>query len=173
MDWLIEILLQRMLQCRPSISRTGNMLVARSGWKTQLLCLGFAGRKVTVDPDRKILRITQRLLWFVNFGHVYTFERILYVLSGYSDWSLSGISLSGAYRDRGIYTVELRLTTGERVVLFRFFSEGDFVNDGIFPDVFYWSDYLDAAITKGDQGTQAERYARLVAGLLGVAIHSD
>jgi hypothetical protein len=173
MDWLIEILLQRMLQCRPRISRNGNVLVARTGWKSQLLCLGFAGRKVTVDPDRKFIRVTQRLLWFFNFGHVYTFERILYVLSGYRDWSFSNLSLSGAYRDRGVYTVELRLTTGERIVLFRFFSEGDFVNDGFFPDMFYWSDYVDAVITKGNQGTHAEAYAQLVAGLVRVAIHSD
>ena len=58
-------------------------------------------------------------------------------------------------------------------MLFRFFSEGDFVNDGFFPDVFYWSDYLDAAVTKADQGTHAETYAHLVAGLVHVAIHSD
>jgi len=147
--------------------------MATSGWKAHLLSLGFGGRKVTIDPVRKLLRIAIRRGWFFTTSQVITFDRVLYVISGYRDWSLSNWSVFGAYRDRGVFTVELRLKTGERIVLFRFYSEGDFINDGFMPDFMYWDDYLDAALTKGNQGKESEVFARLVAGLIGVPIHSD
>lgn len=173
MFWLLDVLLQRLLQCRPRIYRQGNQLIAVTGWRTQILCLGFAGRKVVVDPDAKLVRLTQRAFWFATYGKVYTYDRILYVLSGYRDWSLSGLSVSGAYRETGVFTVELRLTTGERIVLFRFFDEGAFTNEGFLPDAMYWQDYVNSALTTVDQGTAADNYAKLVAGLIGVRIHSD
>ena len=149
------------------------MLLARSDWKSQLVCLGFAGRSVTVDPARRLVRIRIRRFWFVTTSTVIVFDRVLYVLSGYRDWSFSNLSVFGAYRDRGVYTVELRLKTGERVLLFRFYSEGDFINEGFVPDFLYWDDYVDAAVTKIDQSSEAEAFARLVAGLVGVPIKTD
>jgi len=173
MEWLIQILMERMLQFRPNISKQGTVLVATSGWRAHLLSLGFAGRRVTIDPSRKLIRIGIRRFWLFTTSKVFTFDRILYVLSGYRDWSLSNLSVFGAYRDRGVFTVELRLTTGERIMLFRFYHEGDFINDGFMPDFMYWDDYLDATLTKGNQGQESEVFAKLVAGLVGVPIHSD
>lgn len=84
------------------------------------------------------------------------------------------ISLAGtAYRDRGVYTVELRPTTGQRIMLFRFYSEGDFINDGLMPDFMFWDEYLEATLTKGDQGREAEAFGKIIAGLVGMRIHSD
>jgi len=173
MEWLIQILVERLLQFRPRISRQGTALVATSGWRAHLLSLGFAGRKVSIDPSRKLIRISIRRFWFVTTSQVFTFDRVLYVLSGYRDWSFSNLSLFGNYRDRGVFTVELRLTTGERILLFRFYHEGDYVNDGFLPDFMLWDDYLDAALTKGNQVQESEAFANLVAGLIGVRIHQD
>lgn len=173
MDWLIQILLERILQFCPRISKQNNVLVASSPWRAHLLCFGFGGRQVSIDPARKLIAIAIRRFWFFTSTQVLTFDRVLYVLSGYRDWSLSTWSVFGAYRDRGVYTVELRLTTGERIMLFRFYSEGDFINDGFMPDFMYWDDYMDAALTKGNQGQKSEVFAKLVAGLVGRPIHSD
>jgi hypothetical protein len=173
MEWLIQILMERLLQFRPRISKQGSTLVATTGWWAHIMCLGFGSRKVTVDPARKLVRIAIRRFWVFPTSQVITFDRILYVLSGYRDWSLSNLSVFGAYRDRGVFTVELRLTTGERIMLFRFYSEGDFINDGFMPDFMYWGDYMDATLTKGNQGQESEVFAKLVAGLVGVRIHSD
>jgi len=173
MEWLFDILVQRLIQFRPRISKPGTVLVATSGFRAHLFCLGFAGRRVTIDPVRKLVTIALRRFWFFTKIQVFPFDRVLYVLSGYRDWSLSNLSITGAYRDRGVFTVELRLTTGERIMLFRFYSEGDFVNDGFMPDFMYWDDYLDASLTQGNQGQESELHAKRVAGLIGVRIHSD
>lgn len=173
MDWLIQILLERLLQFRPRIRKDGNVLIAASPWRALILSLGFGGRMVTIDPVRKIVRVRVRTFWFYTTSHLYPFDRVLYVLSGYRDWSLSNLSITGSYRDRGVFTVELRLTTGERIVLFRFYHEGPFVNDGFMPDFMYWGDYLDASLTQGNQGRESEVFAKLVAGLLAKPIHSD
>src|SRR5476649_422934 len=104
MEWLVQILLERILQFRPRISKQGSVLVATSGWKAHLMCLGFAGRKVTIDPTQRLIRIAIRRFWFFTKSEVFTFDRILYVLSGYRDWSLSQLSVFGNYRDRGVFT---------------------------------------------------------------------
>jgi hypothetical protein len=169
MAWLIEIILLRLLQCCPAVSRSGNVLVARSGWKSQFLCLGSTGRKVTVDTDQKFLRIRYRVFWFLTISKLYTFERILNVVYDYKPIWL----ISGWYQERGIYTVEIRLTSGERITLFRFFDSGSFSNEGFLPDFIYWQDYMDSALTQSDQGMQADMFAHLLSGILGRRLHTD
>ncbi len=172
-DWIIQILVERLLQVPPRISRQGDVLVAETPWLTHILCLGSGSRKVLVDPARKTVTLRKRVAWFVLTQQVYHFDQILNLIADYQDWSLSHLSWSGAYRDRGVFTVELRLTTGERILLFRFYTQGDFVNDGIFPDMMYWGDFVEASVSKADNYTHSEAYARVVAGLIGVRVYAD
>jgi hypothetical protein len=76
------------------------------------------------------------------------------------------------YQEQALFCVGLRLVTGEEIVLFRFFGEGDFVNDSIFPDWMYSSDILIANATRGAQETDSLRFAEIVAAMIGVPIAS-
>jgi hypothetical protein len=172
-DWLIQIFVERLLQLPPRITRQGDVLVAETPWITHFLCLFYGSRKVLIDPTARTVKLRKRFAWFVLNEHVYRFDQILNLIADYRDWSLSQLSWSGAYRDRGIFTVELRLTTGERILLFRFYAQGDFVNDGIFPDLMYWGDFLEASVSKGDNYTHSEAYAEVAAGIIGVRVYSD
>ncbi len=46
-----------------------------------------------------------------------------------------------------MFSVRLRLTNGEEVLLCRFFGPGDWQNDTIWPDWMYWEEELVAGIT--------------------------
>lgn len=160
--WLIS----RIIRFRPYISKQGPALVARSGARSQICSLGFAGRKVEVDPIVRFVRVTNRLFWFLTSSRRIEFDRIAEILYDYND---VGVGF-WAYQQLDLFIVRLLLKDNEEVVLFRFFGEGDFVNYTTWPDWMYLGDHLEARLTKGDQERESLYFAEMLSGLIGVPI---
>jgi len=161
-----SLLLSRLVQARPKVIKRGGLLVATSDWRSQLWCLGFAGRKLTVDPKQKILRMVWRRFWLFRTSRRIEFDWIEELRYGYADMS----SGWGAYQENDLFTVGLKLKNGEEITLFRFFGEGDFVNNSIWPDWMYWEGFLLAKYTRGDQERESLLFADLLSRLIGVPI---
>jgi hypothetical protein len=75
-----------------------------------------------------------------------------------------------SYQQNDVYSVGLKLRGGEQVLLFRFYGEGDFVNDGPWPDWFYWDDMIEAQISKTNQEGESRAFAEVISGFLGVPV---
>jgi len=159
-------LFSRLINVRPRVAKKGSLLVASSDWKSQLWSLGFGGRRLVVDPAQKTLRMVVRKFWFFRSSRRIEFDWVQEILYGYSDMSAGW----GAYQENDLFTVGLLLKNGERLTLFRFFGEGDFVNNSIWPDWMFWEDYLLANYTRGDQERESLLFADLVSRLVGVQI---
>jgi hypothetical protein len=162
----ISLIFSRLVNVLPKVSKSGDLLVATSDWKSQIWCLGFGGRKVIVDPTQKIVRLLIRRFWFFRTSRRIEFDWIQEVLYGYYSTGTGW----GAYQESDLFNVGLQLKNGESLTLFRFFGEGDFVNNSIWPDWMYWEDRLVANYTRGDQERQSLLYADLVARMIGVPV---
>jgi hypothetical protein len=162
----LEWITNRLFAFRPKVTKEGGLLVARSDWRSQLFSLGFASRTATVDPKLKTVRLGVRRAWVFRTWRCIEFDRIDEVLYGYNDLS----SDWGAHTTADLFTVGLRLKTGEEVVLFRFYGAGDFTNAGIWPDWMYWDDFLVSPYLKGTQEGESLLYADLLSRMIGVPI---
>ncbi len=151
----------------PRIWRDGDTVVARSNWFSQLLCLGFAGRRVTIDPKGRALRIRYRSFWLFTFSRRLEFDWVSHVLYGY--YGTGGWSY-GAYQEDEVFSIKLVLKNAEEVLLFRFAGEGDFVNNTFLPDWMFWWDSTVANLCKGPQEAQSLMYAETVSQLVGVPL---
>lgn len=164
---ILDRALTAVLAPRPDILKKGNVLVIRSGWRTWLFSLGARHRRVTVDPQTKVLRIRDRQLWVFFLSRRIEFEWVAEIVMDDTDltpWNW------GTYTQEDVIRIDLRLKNGERVKLFRFFNQGDFVNDSIlFPDWCYWEEHVANAIVPGDQMSNiAARVGNVLSGLMGV-----
>jgi len=161
-----SLVFSRLINVRPRVSKQGNRLVAASDWKSQLWGLGFGGRRLVVDPAQKALRMITRRFWFYRSSRRLEFDWIQEVQYGYADMSAGW----GAYQENDLFTVGLLLKNGERITLFRFFGEGDFVNNSIWPDWMFWEQSMLANYTRGDQERESLLFADLLSRMIGVQI---
>jgi hypothetical protein len=169
-DIPINFVFSRLFRFSPRIAKDGNLLIATSGWRAKLFSLGFGSRKVTIDPQSRAIRIALRRFWLFYHYRRIPFDEVSEVLYGYSDLNPDSVMPLSVYQQNDLFTVGLLLKNGERVTLFRFYGEGDFVNNGIWPDWCYWGDQLEAQITKGNQEDESLTYADIVSHLVGVPI---
>jgi hypothetical protein len=160
--WLVS----RLLRFRPRISKDGNVLIATSGWRAQICSFGFGSRKVLVDPSMKTIRIIIRSFWFNSSSTRIEFPWVEQILYEYSDWGVG----FWAYQQIDLFTVRLKLSNGEIVTLFRFFGEGDFLNESGWPDWLYWDDFALASMTKGNQERESLMFCDLLGQMIGVPI---
>ena len=156
-----------LLSVTPRIDNDEEKLVARTSLMGLLLTLTFLHRAVIVDPKRKSVIIRRRLFWFLTSERKVPFKRIESLSYDYEDWNPStGMGFTGDTTD--CFTVKLNLTNGKQVHLFHFFGEGTFVNNSIYPDWMYWSDFaFDAA---GDQAEKSRAYVTVLQKLLNVPL---
>ena len=170
MDWLFgilfDVIFSRVVATRPVMSRQGNGLIAKSDWRSQVISLGFGGRRVIVDPSQKFIRIAVRSFWFLRKYRTIGFDEVREICYGYNDWSIGWWT----YQEMDLFTVSLLLNSGETVVLFRFFGEGDFVNNSWWPDFAYAGDYAMAALTRVDQSDNSHRFADILSSMIAVPI---
>jgi hypothetical protein len=155
------------LSVTPRIGKDEEKLVAQTSPMGLLLTLTLLHRAVVVDSQKKSVIIRRRLFWFLASEKEIPFKRIASLSYDFEDWNPStGMGFTGGTTD--CFTVKLNLTNGKQVHLFHFFGEGTFVNNSIFPDWMYWSDFaFDAA------GTQAEKsraYVTVLQKLLNVPL---
>lgn len=165
MDLLLEFFIKfigaRFMNTGPRMSRRGDVLIVKSHWKQQLWTLGSSSRKLEVDPHLKILRVYDRRYWLYRRIRRIEFDWISAVTWGYTPISFG---LWTRY-ELDLFAVGVNLKNGQRVPLFRFFGMGDFVNDSIWPDFFYWSDFLAADLARGDQTSASRALADVICAM--------
>ena len=161
-----SLVFSRLVQTRPVVRKEGDLLIACSDWKSQLMSLGFGGRKLVVDPKQKIMRMIVRRFWFFRSSRRIEFDWVGEILYGYWNSSLGW----GAGQPDELFTVAIKLKTGETITLFRFFGEGDFVNNSLWPDWMYWEDAALANYTRGNQERESLLFADVISRMVGVQI---
>ena len=67
-----------------------------------------------------------------------------------------------------LFSVGLRLLSGEELHLFYFYGDGTFSNDGPWPDWLYWEDYVYDM--SGTQERESRAYVDLLAKMIGVPV---
>lgn len=173
MDSLLSLVFSfffsRFVAIWPTVRKEGDRLVATTSWKARIWNLGSASRRLVVDPGAKTARLQIRRFWFFQTSRRIEFDWVAGIGYRYSDVS-PGV---WAHQQADLFTIDLKLKNGDRVMLFRFFGEGDFVNNGIWPDWMYWDDFLVAKYTKGDQESQSMLLADLLSRMIGVPIADD
>ncbi len=164
---IVSRLLTLALAPRPVIRREGAFLIIRSGWRTALFTLGGRYRKVTVDPARQIVQIKDRYFWLIIKTKVITFDRVRETIYAYTDM-LSSDWFSHDAQD--LFKVGLWLKDGNQVILFRFYGQGEFVNNSIWPDWMMWEDVLAGQVVQHGMDSDSLAVAELVATMIGVPL---
>jgi hypothetical protein len=169
-DFLFGIIFGRLLNVRPRIRKINGALVADTAPHIAVLTLGLKLRRVMLDPRHRAVRIFARYAWFFPRVRHIPFDVVRCVLYTYSDVNpLSGL---GAQREQDMFTVRLRLKNGEEPVLCRFYGQGGFVNNTLWPDWMYWEDQMIANVVQGSQEDESRLYATAVSNLIGVEIEN-
>ena len=152
---------------RPTIKKEGVFLVIQSGWRTALLTLCGRHRRVAVDPQSKIIHVRDRRFWFFIDRKVYAFDRIQEIIYSYSDLFNSDWF---SHDSEDLFRVGFWLRDGKEIILFRFFGQGEFVNNSIWPDWMMWGDILPGQIVTRDMDSASERLANLLGQMVGVPV---
>lgn len=169
-DFLFTIgsrLLTRTFAPRPVIKREGTLLILRSGWRTAFLTLASRNRRVSVDPVNKIIRMRDRVLWLIVRRQVIEFGQVSEIVYEYSDlFDSSWFS----HDSEDLFKVGLWLKDDRVVTLFRFFGQGEFINNSVWPDWMMWSDVLAGRVLPHDMESQALAVAELLSSMFDVPI---
>ena len=132
-----------------------------TGWKVWLLSLGLVNRRVVVDPEDRVIRVFDHVLWVFPRTRRYRFDQIRAISYGYSDVvAFGGFNLVRDSYD--LFTVGLKLHDESDPYrhLFRFWGDGTFVNDGPTPNWWYWQEYLWDA--EGTQESESRHFVDLL-----------
>jgi len=153
----------------PRIRKRGDLIIARSPVMLGLATIGGCARSVTLDLNRKFVRIKDRRLWFVRWSRVLTFPQIAAVEYGYVDLNrVSSYIPFNSHQEFDIYEIGLRLTNNESVLLFQFRGSGAWDNTGPLPDWMYLGDQLEAQLEAGDQEQSSRIFAEVLSSRIGV-----
>lgn len=170
-DWGFSWIWNRLFAFSPEVTKSKGVLIAKTCWKANLFSFGFAGRSVTIDPARRLVRIRKRTFWFAIHSRFVPFDAIREVTYGFQE--LSPFSSWTAHQEEQLFQVGLRLAPPEYVLLFRFYGHGEFVNNGIWPDWMHWDDFLESAISMNSMDGDSRAFAEVISGLIGVPIGSN
>jgi hypothetical protein len=126
----------------PEFRMKGRKLIVRTSPVARSLTLGLLDRTMTVDPDKKRVRVRDRRFWFGARVETYPFDLITAI-----SYHLSSANHSGSvYSNNSVeaYAVGLKLYgyANPDVHLFRFIGEGRFSNNGPLPSWVYWYESL-------------------------------
>jgi hypothetical protein len=174
MGYLFNLLIGRFLHVEPRIRKVRGALVADTAPHIAVLTLGLKLRRVMIDPEQRAVRIFARYAWFIPKVRHIPFDVVQCVLYSYTELNnqINPFSGWGAYQEQDMFTVRLRLKNGEEPVLCRFYGQGGFVNNTVWPDWMYWGTELAANLTQGSQEDISRHYADTVAALIGVDIRN-
>lgn len=159
------------LRYEPRIRRRGRMVAITSGWRVLLMTLGLLHRTVLVDLDQNVLRIIDRRGWFFRKYRRIPFQRVAAIAYGYQDMAPFS-SVSAEYRQWDLYTVGIRLRDHEQVLLFRFFGQGDFMNNSLLPDWMFTDEIVITELTRGGQETRSRLLVELLSHVMNVDIQN-
>lgn len=166
-DSIASRVLTKAFAPRPVIRREGVFLVVESGWRTSLLTLGGRHRRVTIDPQNKIIRIQDRRFWGFTKREVITFDRVNEIIYSYNDMMASNWI---SHDSEDLFRVGLWLLDGKEIILFRFYGQGEFINNSIWPDWMMWDDILPGQIVPHNMESESLVLADILAGMIGVPV---
>lgn len=153
--------------------RLGNgALVASTAPHIAVLSLGLKLRTIIADPRLKAIRIRSRYAWLIPISRRVPFSAVKSVRYTYADWNpLQHLPLA-VYQELDMFTVSLDLTTGQELILCRFFGPGDWVNEHFMPDWVYWDEQIAARLAHGSQEHESMLYASALSTMIGVPLES-
>jgi hypothetical protein len=172
MQYILFLLLGRLLNIRPKIRKVNDLLVATTAPHIALLTFGLKLRSVIIDPRQKAVRIHARYCWFIPIVRHIPFFAITSIIYRYADWNPTSNFGIFAYQEEDMFSVNVRLKDGEEVMLVRFFGNGDFINNSWYPDWMLWEDFIEARITKGNQEEESRVYVDIISKLIGVPVEN-
>lgn len=117
----------RLLAWTPKIRVSRDQIVATTSLWWQILFLGTFRRQVTVDSRIKRVELEGRFFWFFKSRRYLRFDEIDGVLYEYHETGGSMSYVTGESEGPDNYHVGLRLTSGERVPLFTFTGESEYI----------------------------------------------
>jgi hypothetical protein len=156
-----------MFSACPSVRKANGKLIAETGTGLRISTLGCFFRKVVVDRKREEVIISRRYFWFFKKSRHIRFGAIKAITYGYLDFS-GGAGWTWAHQSEDIFSVGLRLHSGNERHLFNFVGRGEFTNDGPLPDWWYWEDF-----TFNYSGTQEQdslAYVEILSKMIGAPI---
>lgn len=169
LELVMNLLGALFLRYEPRIRRRGRMVAITSGLRVVVMTLGLLHRTVLLDLDQNVLRIIDRRGWFFRRYRRIPFERVAAVTYGYQDTApFSSVSME--YRQWDLYTVGIRLRDQEDVLLFRFFGQGDYINNSLLPDWMFTDEIVIAELTRGGQETRSRLLVELLSHVMNVDI---
>lgn len=113
-----------------------------------------------------------RTFWFYRKTRFVPFDAISQILYTYNDIDPIG-DWAYTHQQNDLFYVGLKLDRGERVLLFRFYGQGDFSNNTDWPDWFFIGDQIEAKLTMQNQEGESRAYADALSVLTGVPVGND
>jgi len=150
----------------PRVRKCNGRLIAVTAWRLRIMTLGCMYRKVIVDPKKEEVVIARRYFWAFARRRRIKFAGIAAITYGYQD--LAANSWSWAHDSVDLFSVGLRLHSGDERHLFHFYGDGTFENDGPWPDWLYWDDYLFD--TSGTQQRESKAFVDLLSKMIRVPV---
>ena len=152
---------------RPVVKCEGSLLIIESSWRTSMLTLGGRSRRVSVDRKNEIIRIQDRRFWVFTNRQVIPFDRIQEIIYNYSDVLESNWV---SHDSEDLFRVGLWLEDDKDVILFRFFGQGEFVNNSLFPDWMMIEESLPGQIVTHNMDSDSLSVADVLSKIVGVPI---
>lgn len=168
-DSILSRLATRAFAPRPKVHQEGALLVIESDWRTAALTLGGRKRRVSIDARNRILRIQDRTFWAITKNQVIAFDRVKEIIYTYSDIMDSNWI---SHTEEDLYRVGLWLVDGKEIILFRFYGQGEFVNNSIFPDWMYLEEIIPGKVVTHDMEHHSISLADMLSTVIGVPIGS-
>ncbi len=166
-DSIASRLITKAFAPRPVVRCEGSLLIIESGWRTSMLTLGGRSRRVSVDRKNEIIRIQDRRFWAFTNRQVISFDRIQEIIYNYSD-ALESDWVSHDAED--IFRVGLWLKDGKDIILFRFYGQGEFVNNSIFPDWMMIDEIIPGQVVTHNMDSESLSIADVLSKIVGVPI---
>lgn len=156
----------RLFSLCPHVRKSKGKLTAATSWRLLVPTLGTVYRQVLVDPKQEVVCVRRRYLWLFARTRRIPFRSVKAIIYGYVDWGSS--TFTKAHDAFDLYHVGLRLHSGKELHLFYFLGDGEFRNDGVWPNWLYWEQYLlDFA---GTQQRESHAFVELLGKMIGVPV---
>jgi len=165
---LFSYVIGMLINVEPAISKEGQLLVIRSGWRAYLFTLGAVSRKVTIDPVLRVVHLSGRRFWLFTWARRIEYDWIQQISYGY--WSMGGQIPLSEGTQKELFTVSLDLKNNTQVLICRFFGGGDFYNNTIMPDWWYYGDQWVSEAARGSQEEHSSALVNLLQNLIGVPV---
>ncbi len=157
----------------PEIHKGPGWLIARTSFRGRLLSLFSMRRTVTVDAQKRMVTIADRLFWFAGKRRAIPFTRIEKIL--YSLCDLHPLAVPELeHHTIDDFQVCLGLVDGSELTLFQFVGPGaiqtgwDSLAEQWIPDAFY--DFFNRFQVSGAQAVESRQFVNQLQHLIGVPV---